>query len=78
MTMWTPTLAASLNNSAAALPPEGEQFAPWDGPAALMWTPTLAASLNNSAAALPPEGEHFAARDGPSPLTFTSFGAGTK
>ena len=29
-----PTLAASLNNSAAALPPEGEQFAPWGGPAA--------------------------------------------
>src|SRR5207244_7845592 len=26
---WTPTLAAL----AAALPPEGEQFAPWDGPA---------------------------------------------
>ncbi len=35
MTMWTPTLAASLADSAAALPPEGEQFAPWDGPAAL-------------------------------------------
>src|SRR4029079_18030113 len=27
---------------AAALPPEGALFAPWDGPAALMWTPTLA------------------------------------
>jgi len=32
----TPTLAASLANSAAALPPEGEQFAPWGGPAALI------------------------------------------
>src|SRR5206468_3668491 len=31
-----PTLAASSANSAAALPPEGEQFAPWGGPAALM------------------------------------------
>ncbi len=30
--MRTPTLAAD----AAALPPEGEQFAPWDGPAALI------------------------------------------
>src|SRR5437899_13109788 len=30
--MWPPTLAAA----AAALPPEGEQFAPWGGPAALM------------------------------------------
>ena len=34
--MTTPTLAASLANSAAALPPEGERFAPWDGPAALI------------------------------------------
>src|SRR6266567_731287 len=33
---WAPTLAASLANSAAALPPEGEQFAPWGGPAALI------------------------------------------
>ena len=32
---WTPTLAASFANSAAALPPEGV-LAPWDGPAALM------------------------------------------
>jgi len=30
--MWTPTLAAA----AAALPPEGAQFAPWGGPAALV------------------------------------------
>src|SRR5258708_26973488 len=34
---WTPTLAASLANSAAALPPKaGAQFAPWGGPAALI------------------------------------------
>src|SRR5437660_11959394 len=33
---WTPTLAASLANAAAALPPEGAQFAPWGGPAALI------------------------------------------
>jgi UDP-N-acetylmuramate dehydrogenase len=32
---WAPTLAASLAKSAAALPPEGELLAPWDGPAAL-------------------------------------------
>jgi hypothetical protein len=32
--MRTPTLAAEVANAAAALPPEGEQFAPWDGPAA--------------------------------------------
>jgi hypothetical protein len=31
----TPTLAAV----AAALPPEGAQFAAWDGPAPLMTTP---------------------------------------
>ncbi len=31
-----PTLAASFENAAAALPPEGELFAPWGGPAALM------------------------------------------
>ena len=31
--MRTPTLAAK-DNKAAALPPEGELFAPWDGPAA--------------------------------------------
>jgi hypothetical protein len=31
----TPTLAASLSNSAAALPPEGELFAPWGGSVAL-------------------------------------------
>src|SRR5437868_5216843 len=30
---WAPTLAAG----AAALPPEGEQFAPWDGPASLIF-----------------------------------------
>ena len=33
--MTTPTLAA-LETEAASLPPEGEQFAPWDGPAALI------------------------------------------
>src|SRR5258708_702669 len=33
---YTPTLAASLTNSAAALPPEGARFAPWGGPAALI------------------------------------------
>jgi UDP-N-acetylmuramate dehydrogenase len=32
---WSPTLAASLGNEAAALPPKGEALAPWDGPAAL-------------------------------------------
>src|SRR5438105_8781604 len=32
----TPTLAASLANAAAALPPKWGVFAPWDGPAALM------------------------------------------
>ncbi len=47
-----PTLAAD----AAALPPEGEQFAPWGGPAVRMTAPTLAAD----AAALSPEGEQFA------------------
>src|SRR5438094_161149 len=39
---WTPTLAASLANSAAPLctrPPEGELFAPWGGPAALNFGP---------------------------------------
>src|SRR4029453_8366836 len=49
--IWTPTLAAG----AAAPPPEGEQFAPSDGPAARIWTPTPAAG----AAALRPEGEQF-------------------
>src|SRR6185503_4767409 len=34
---WTPTLAAC----AAALPPEGEQFAPWGGPAVLIGPPRL-------------------------------------
>src|SRR4029450_13151025 len=34
--MCAPTLASSLRDSAAALPPEGELFAPWGGPAALM------------------------------------------
>src|SRR4029453_14817850 len=58
--IWTPTLAAGP----APLPPEGEQFAPWDGPAPRIWTPTLAAG----AAALPPEGEQFAPWDGPAPL----------
>ena len=44
-----PTLAASLVNSAAALPPKGARFAPWDGPAALMWPPTrLAGSSRDS------------------------------
>src|SRR5438045_3059763 len=33
---WTPTLAAALNNSAASLPPEGEQFAARGGPSPLM------------------------------------------
>jgi hypothetical protein len=33
--MTIPTLAASLAHSAAALPPDGEQFAPWDCPEAL-------------------------------------------
>src|SRR5205823_14900113 len=34
---WTPTLAASLANSAAALPPKsGDQLAPRGGPAALI------------------------------------------
>ncbi len=33
--MTTPKLGASLANPAAALPPEGELFAPWGGPAAL-------------------------------------------
>src|SRR6266567_1805290 len=34
---WTPTLAASLVNSAAALPPNaGAQLAPWGGPTALI------------------------------------------
>src|SRR5437764_2514568 len=52
----TPTLAASLAHSAAALPPKaGAQFTPWGGPAAHSTTPTLAASLANSAAALPPK-----------------------
>ena len=32
----TPTLAASVAKSAAALPPERALFAPWDGPAALV------------------------------------------
>ncbi len=63
-----PTLAASLVNSAAALPPEGAQFAPWGGPAALLTAPTLAASSVNSAAALPPEGARFAPWGGPAAL----------
>jgi hypothetical protein len=63
-----PTLAASLANSAAALPPEGAQRAAWDGPAPRMERPpTLAASLANSAAALPPQGAQRAAWDGPAP-----------
>src|SRR5439155_7596491 len=33
---WTPTLAASLTHSAAALPPKGAQFAPGGGPATLI------------------------------------------
>jgi hypothetical protein len=37
---WTPTLAASLANSAAVLPPEWALFAPWDGPAPLMDGPS--------------------------------------
>src|SRR5436190_23503310 len=35
----TPTLAASFANSTAALPPEGAQLAPWDGPTALIRVP---------------------------------------
>src|SRR5882724_7010913 len=69
---WTPTLAAGVANAAAALPPEGEHFAPWDGPGgAQEWTPTLAAGVANAAATLcprPPEGEHFAPWDGPAAL----------
>jgi hypothetical protein len=38
-------------------PPEGAQFAPWDGPAARMTTPT------------PPEGAQFAPWDGPAART---------
>src|SRR5258707_1212320 len=62
----TPTLAASLANSAAALRPKaGAQFAPWGGPAALGWTPTLAAL----AAALPPKaGAQFAPLGGPAAI----------
>jgi len=33
---WTPTLAASFANSAAALPPKAGEPAPWYGQAALM------------------------------------------
>ena len=33
--VWAPTLAAK-ETEAAALPPEGAEFAPWDGPAALI------------------------------------------
>src|SRR6266567_1911525 len=58
---WAPTLAASLANSAAALPPEGEQFAPWGGPAA----GTLDPHACGFAAALPPEGEQFPPWGGP-------------
>jgi len=50
---------------AAALPPEGEQFAPWDGPAARMEGPHACGFV----AALPPEGEQFAPWDGPAALT---------
>src|SRR6266496_2915814 len=66
----TPTLAAP----AAALPPEGEQFAPWDGPAAQMCTPTLAAT----ASALPPEGEQFAPWDGPAALITQAYRKGRR
>jgi len=45
---WTPTLAAK-RNEAAALPPEGVQFAPWDGPAARNSAPTLAAKETEAA-----------------------------
>src|SRR6266545_5857662 len=37
--------APTLATVAAALPPEGEQFAPWGGPAARMCASTLAASI---------------------------------
>src|SRR5207247_3215124 len=43
----TPTLAASLANSAAALPPKGAQFAHWGGPAALT-TATITSSRRDS------------------------------
>ncbi len=57
--IWSPTLAASLANSAATLPPEGEQFAPWDGPAALMFDPpTLAALVRSSIARRERDGAH--------------------
>ena len=46
--------------------PQGDQFAPWDGPAALKCAPTLAAA--SAAAALPPEGAQFAPWDGPAAL----------
>src|SRR4030095_10308384 len=72
---WAPTLAASFINSAAALPPEGELFAPWGGPAALICAPTLASSLRDSAAALPPEGELFAPWGGPATLMSRSRSA---
>jgi UDP-N-acetylmuramate dehydrogenase len=39
---WSPTLAAKEEH-AAALPPKGELFAPWDGPAALNRPPKIAA-----------------------------------
>jgi hypothetical protein len=32
--MTNPMLAVGVANAAVALPPEREQFAPWDGPAA--------------------------------------------
>src|SRR5437868_2087106 len=40
-----PTLAASVANAAAALPPVGELFAPWDGPAARVVMAVSAAAL---------------------------------
>src|SRR5438067_2474727 len=43
--VWTPTLAASFANLAASLPPQGAQFAPWDGPAALIFVIDRAARV---------------------------------
>src|SRR5947208_2414848 len=49
---------------AAALPPEGDRLAPWDGPAARMMDPHAC----GCAAALPPEGDRLAPWDGPAAL----------
>ena len=49
---------------AAALPPKGEQRAPWVGPAALVLDPHAC----GFAAALPPKGEQLAPWVGPAAL----------